>query len=119
MKLGKSTLLAALRGKLPLLSGSRIENDNLRLGVFTQDLAQELDVSARAVDLVTAYAREGKDGDINVSDQDARGVMGRLGLGGEKPLRKVGELSGGKIRCIPLLHKYLRDFSTCATTLSA
>ena len=94
--LGKSTLLAALRGKLPLLSGKRIENDNLRLGVFTQDLAQELDVSARAMDLVTEYARGGKDGDINISNQDARGVMGRLGLGGEKPLRKVGELSGGE-----------------------
>jgi ATP-binding cassette subfamily F protein 3 len=93
---GKSTLLAALRGKLPLLCGKRIENGNLRLGVFTQDLAQELDVNARAMDLVTAYAREGKDGNINVSNQDARGVMGRLGLGGDKPLRKVGELSGGK-----------------------
>lgn len=93
---GKSTLLAALRGKLPLLAGKRIENDNLRLGVFTQDLAQELDVTARAMDLVTEYAREGKDGDINVSNQAARGVMGRLGLSGEKPLRKVGELSGGE-----------------------
>lgn len=93
---GKSTLLAALRGKLPLLVGKRIENDNLRLGVFTQDLAQELDVTARAMDLVTEYAREGKDGDINVSNQAARGVMGRLGLSGEKPLRKVGELSGGE-----------------------
>ena len=90
-------MLAALRGKLRLLSGSRIENDKLRLGVFTQDLAQELDISARAMDLVTEYAREGKDGDITISNQDARGVMGRLGLGGDKPLRMVGELSGGKV----------------------
>lgn len=64
--------------------------------MFTQDLAQELDVTARAMDLVTAHAREGKDGDITVSNQDARNVMGRLGLGDEKPLRKVGELSGGE-----------------------
>jgi len=93
---GKSTLLAALRGKLPLMAGKRIENEKLRLGVFTQDLAQELDVTARAMDLVTAYAREGKHGDITVSNQDARGVMGRLGLGDDKPLRVVGELSGGE-----------------------
>ena len=93
---GKSTLLASLRGKLPLLQGKRVENEKLRLGVFTQDLAQELDVNARAMDLVTEYAREGKDGDFTVSNQDARGVMGRLGLGDEKPLRKVGELSGGE-----------------------
>ena len=64
--------------------------------MFTQDLAQELDVTARAMDLVTAHAREGKDGDITVSNQDARNVMGRLGLGDEKPLRKVGELSAGE-----------------------
>ena len=70
------------------------------LGVFTQDLAQELDVSARAMDLVLDYARGGTTGDITISNQDARGVMGRLGLGDEKPLRKVGELSGGeKARC--------------------
>ena len=90
---GKSTLLHSLRGKLPLLDGSRRENNQLRLGVFTQDLAQELDVTARAVDLVVAYAREV---DINVSEEQARGAMGRLGLEGEKALRKVGDLSGGE-----------------------
>mmetsp|Transcript_15888 Transcript_15888/g.36628 ORF Transcript_15888/g.36628 Transcript_15888/m.36628 type:complete len:726 (-) Transcript_15888:548-2725(-) len=93
---GKSTLLAALRGNLPLLAGERIENDQLRQGVFTQDLAQELDVSARAIDLVTEYARTGVNGDITISDEVARGAMGRLGLGDEKPMRKVGELSGGE-----------------------
>mmetsp|Transcript_11224 Transcript_11224/g.22394 ORF Transcript_11224/g.22394 Transcript_11224/m.22394 type:complete len:726 (+) Transcript_11224:42-2219(+) len=93
---GKSTLLSSLRGKLPLIQGKRVENENLRLGVFTQDLAQELDVNSRAMDLVTEYAREGKHGDITISNQDARGVMGRLGLSDEKPLRKIGELSGGE-----------------------
>jgi len=93
---GKTTLLDTLRGTIPLLGGDRIENPSLRLGVFTQDLAQELDVTARAVDLVTAYARNGDDGDINISDQDARGVMGGLGLTGDKSLRLVGELSGGE-----------------------
>ena len=93
---GKSTLMAALRGTLPLVSGERLENVKLRLGVFTQDLAQELDVNARAVDLVTAHARGGKHGDITVSDQDARSTMGLLGLGQDKPLRKVGDLSGGE-----------------------
>ena len=89
-------LLSALRGKLPLLSGKRIENEKLRLGSFTQDLAQELDAQAVAMDLVLEYAREGKDGDFTISNQDARGVMGRLGLSDEKPLRKVADLSGGE-----------------------
>uniref|UniRef100_A0A7S1UPJ2 ABC transporter domain-containing protein n=1 Tax=Grammatophora oceanica TaxID=210454 RepID=A0A7S1UPJ2_9STRA len=95
---GKSTLLKALRGNLPhmLFDGTRTENEKLRLGVFTQDLAQELDVNARAIDLVTAYAREGQDGNILITDEKARNVMGRLNLAGDKPLRKVGELSGGE-----------------------
>jgi ATPase subunit of ABC transporter with duplicated ATPase domains len=88
--------LDALRGTLPLLGGDRIENETLRLGVFTQDLAQELDPKARAVDLVTAYAREGSHGDIFISDKEARSVMGGLGLQGEKSLRKIGALSGGE-----------------------
>jgi ATP-binding cassette, subfamily F, member 3 len=95
---GKSTLLKALRGNMDhmIQQGTRTENDRLRLGVFTQDLAQELDVEARAVDLVSSYAREGVDGDFTVTDEVVRSVMGRLGLGGEKPLRKVGALSGGE-----------------------
>eukprot|EP00978_Attheya_sp_CCMP212_P006153 scaffold13850_cov50-Attheya_sp.AAC.2 len=95
---GKSTLLKALRGNVEnmIQAGTRTENLQLRLGVFTQDLAQELDKESRAVDLVTAYAREGCDGDVTVTDEDARNVMGRLGLGGEKPLRKIAALSGGE-----------------------
>ena len=93
---GKTTLLDTLRGTIPLLNGDRIENPSLRLGVFTQDLAQELDTSKRAVDIVTAYARTGDDGDINISDQQARSVLGGLGLTGDKSLRLVGELSGGE-----------------------
>ena len=95
---GKSTLLKALRGNVEsmLQEGTRIENQQLRLGVFTQDLAQELDKEARAIDLVTSYARTGQDGDINITDERARGVMGGLGLGGEKPLRQIKALSGGE-----------------------
>ena len=63
------------------------------LGVFTQDLAQELDPNARAVDLVLDHAREG---DVSITEQDARSIMGRLGLRDDKPLRLVGDLSGGE-----------------------
>lgn len=95
---GKSSLLKVLRGNSESMiqKGTRTENRNLKLGVFTQDLAQELDKEERAVDLVTSYAREGADGNIEVKDEDARNVMGRLGLGGEKPLRKIKALSGGE-----------------------
>jgi hypothetical protein len=69
---GKSTLLHSLGGSIPLLKGDRKENPSLRLGVFTQDLAQELDLNSRAVDLVVAYARDGKGGDINLADQEGK-----------------------------------------------
>eukprot|EP00966_Prymnesium_polylepis_P125115 2893360-Prymnesium_polylepis.1 len=39
---GKSTILKALSGALPLAGGVRREDDRLALGVFAQDLAQEL-----------------------------------------------------------------------------
>ena len=45
---------------------------------------------------MTSYARTGEDGDITVTDETARNVMGRLGLSGEKPLRKIKALSGGE-----------------------
>jgi ATP-binding cassette subfamily F protein 3 len=95
---GKSTLLKALRGNVAemIQKGERTENEKLQLGVFTQDLAQELDPQATALELVTGYAREGSNGDVTVTAEAARGVMGRLGLGGEKPLRKVEGLSGGE-----------------------
>ena len=81
---------------MPLLTGDRFCDSNLRLGIFTQDLAQELDTSRRAVDLVLEHARSGDDGNIYISDQEARKILGGLGLQGEKALRKVGQLSGGE-----------------------
>ena len=63
------------------------------MGVFTQDLAQELDADTRAADLVTAHARQD---DMYVSDQDAQSVLGQLSLQGEKALRSIKDLSGGE-----------------------
>ena len=93
---GKSTILHSLANRISLLDGERKENPSLRLGMFTQDLAQELDLDARAVDIVTQYARTGLGGDITFSDEKARSAMGRLGLQGEKALRRIRDLSGGE-----------------------
>lgn len=90
---GKSTLLKALCGMLPLSAGTRKEGDGLRLGVFTQDLAQDLPQDAVALELVLDRVREH---DSTVSDEQARTVLGSLGLMGPKALRKIGILSGGE-----------------------
>ena len=113
---GKSTTLHSLRGSLSLVSGERHECDDLQLGVFTQDLAQELDPQQRAVDLVTAFARGSKGGNLHISDQDARDCLGRLGLSGERSLRRLADLSGGEKARVALAmfalkpsHVYLLD----------
>lgn len=91
---GKSTLVKALAGAIPLAGGERIEDDRLKLGYFRQDLSQELDQDATALDLVVASARA--DGDGMTSEQRGREVLGALGLKGEMALRLVGSLSGGE-----------------------
>jgi len=105
---GKSTLMKALTNELisvkgedseprnVIVSGERIENTSLRAGVFSQDLAQQLDKDSVALDIVMEYARTGEYGNIQISDEQGRSVMGRLGLSGDKPLRKISALSGGE-----------------------
>ena len=90
---GKSTLLSALSGRLTPIAGTRAEGDGLELGVFTQDLAQDLDQESVATDVVTEKVRRK---DPTISDETVRKALGALGLTGEKSLRKVGHLSGGE-----------------------
>ena len=90
---GKSTVLSALSGKLSVSEGARVEGDGLKLGTFTQDLAQDLDQDATGVEIVTNEVRQI---DPSFSDEKARSILGSLGLAQEKGIRKVGLLSGGE-----------------------
>jgi len=90
---GKSTLMATLSEKLAPLEGEVTKGEGLDLGVFTQDLAQDLDSSMIALDHVTGLARQRNPG---LRDEEARTVMGTLGLSGDKAIRPIGQLSGGE-----------------------
>ena len=90
---GKSTLVKALAGTLPLSEGKRIEDDRLALGYFTQDLAQDLDQSRVAIELVMEEVRKY---DPLLPDSAGRAVLGALGLRGEMVMRRIGDLSGGE-----------------------
>lgn len=68
---GKSTMLRALTGALPLQHGERSTGEGLELGVFTQDLAQDLPQEAIAVEHVLEVVRQK---DPLISDQQARGA---------------------------------------------
>lgn len=60
--LGKSTLLSALSGRLVPIDGLRTEGDGLELGVFTQDLAQDLVsqlVESRGSERIGRFVHEG------------------------------------------------------------
>ncbi len=86
---GKSTLLHAFSGRVPLLAGRRRVGDRVRIGLFTQDLAQDLPGERSGLEHLEATAPL-------VPPQQIRGTLGALGLSGEMALRPIRELSGGE-----------------------
>ena len=86
---GKSTLLRALAGLLPLAGGRRRVAEGVRLGVFTQEAARELDPSQHALDQVMSRAP-------TASPEQVRAVLGALGLSGDAAMRVIASLSGGE-----------------------
>jgi ABC-type multidrug transport system ATPase subunit len=86
-------LLKALSGALPLAAGARKEDDRLRLGIFAQDLAQELPQDEIALSFVASSVREF---DPSITEERCRTIMGSLGLVGDKGVRPIGSLSGGE-----------------------
>ncbi len=86
---GKSTLLHAFSGRVPLLAGRRRVGDRVRIGLFTQDLAQDLPGDRSGLEHLEATAPL-------VPPQQIRGTLGALGLSGEMALRPIRELSGGE-----------------------
>ncbi|GAB5357864.1 hypothetical protein AAMO2058_000411400 [Amorphochlora amoebiformis] len=89
---GKSTLMAALRGDLPLKEGNLYHSERTILGVFTQDLAQDLPQDKTAINHVLDTVQVMG----SMTDEDGRKALGALGLSGPKALRKIGDLSGGE-----------------------
>ena len=91
---GKSTLLKSISGTMPLISGEReITDDRVKLGVFSQDLAQYLPKEKSCLEYVLDVAREDDPATI---EQVGRQALGALGITGTMALRKVGSLSGGE-----------------------
>ena len=86
---GKSTLLHAIAGRLQPRTGKRKLGQNVRIGVYDQDLAQELPADVTALDVVLAAAPA-------VLPARARAALGALGLPGDLALRETGALSGGE-----------------------
>ncbi|CAI5475208.1 unnamed protein product [Closterium sp. Yama58-4] len=92
---GKSTLLKAMAAGAgaELMGGERETGEGASLGVFSQDLAQDLPQDVTALDYVLSVAREHNP---LVTNEQGRTALGSLGLSGPAALRQIAALSGGE-----------------------
>jgi ATP-binding cassette subfamily F protein 3 len=98
---GKSTLLRILAERDAPDRGVVRLSEGMRTAYFSQDAADELPAGVRAVDAVL-------DGSL-VSEEDARALLGRLGLGGDATDKPVEAFSGGERRRIMLARLMARS----------
>jgi ATP-binding cassette subfamily F protein 3 len=98
---GKSTLLKILAGLVAPDAGSVKISDGVRFAYFAQDSEAELDAGVTAVDAVLEAAP--------IVEQEARALLGRMGLGGEQADKPVEAFSGGERRRIMLARLMARS----------
>jgi ATP-binding cassette subfamily F protein 2 len=88
---GKSTLLRIFTGKLQPTSGSVSRHTHLKLGMYSQHSAEQLDLTKSALDFVREkYASKSQD------YQYWRQQLGRYGLSGDAQTALIGTLSEGQ-----------------------
>ncbi|KMU79246.1 ATP-binding cassette sub-family F member 3 [Coccidioides immitis RMSCC 3703] len=88
---GKSTLLRLMTGKLSPTSGSVTRHTHLKLGLYSQHSAEQLDLTKSALDFVRDKYKE-KSQDY----QYWRQQLGRYGLTGDAQTALMGTLSEGQ-----------------------
>ncbi|KAI9888870.1 MAG: ABC transporter ATP-binding protein arb1 [Vezdaea aestivalis] len=88
---GKSTLLRLMTGKLSTTAGNVSRHSHLKLGMYSQHSAEQLDLTKSALDFVRdKYANKSQD------YQYWRQQLGRYGLSGESQTALMGTLSEGQ-----------------------
>ncbi len=98
---GKSTLLKILAGILEFQKGTRNEGHNAKIGYFSQHRAATLDPAKTVLDEVMASNGE-------LSENDARGILGSFLFRKDEIYKKTGVLSGGEKTRLNLI-KFLVD----------
>ncbi|KAK4502023.1 hypothetical protein PRZ48_007834 [Zasmidium cellare] len=88
---GKSTLLRIFTGKLSPTSGSVSRHTHLKLGMYSQHSAEQLDLTKSSLDFV-----RDKYPSISQDYQYWRQQLGRYGLSGESQTAVMGTLSEGQ-----------------------
>ncbi|KAK1756974.1 P-loop containing nucleoside triphosphate hydrolase protein [Echria macrotheca] len=88
---GKSTLLRLMTGKLSPTNGSVTRHTHLKLGLYSQHSAEQLDLTKSALDFVRdKYASKSQD------YQYWRQQLGKYGLSGDSQTSLMGTLSDGQ-----------------------
>ena len=98
---GKSTLLKILAGLVQADAGTIEFASGVKPAYFSQESSAELAAGARAVDVVMEAQ--------GLSPQQARSLLGRMGLGGEHADKTVESFSGGERRRIMLARLMSRE----------
>jgi ATP-binding cassette subfamily F protein 3 len=98
---GKSTLLKILAGVLEFQQGKRTEGPNAKIGYFSQHRAATLDPNKSILDEVRASNGE-------LSENDARGILGSFLFRKDDIYKKTTVLSGGEKTRLNLV-KFLVD----------
>ena len=98
---GKSTLLKILAGVLEFQKGKRNEGPNAKIGYFSQHRAATLDPNKSILDEVKASNGE-------LSENDARGILGSFLFRKDDIYNKTSVLSGGEKTRLNLV-KFLVD----------
>lgn len=102
---GKSTLLKTLLGKVPLLSGNRLVGNRIRLGLYSQDLAQQLPMDQTPLSYIHDSCPASKESEI-------RRALGSLGLASTAHNRQIELLSGGEKARVVLAELSLAGYNT-------
>lgn len=89
---GKTTLMRALAGNLPLTEGRRVVGANTVTGYLSQEYGETMPADWTVDDVVRSSAR-------GMNSQERRTVLGSFGFSGDSIEKRVEVLSGGeKIR---------------------
>ena len=85
---GKTTLLRLILGELEASTGTAQLGNNVKVAMFHQHQADELDLEKT---VIAAFS-----GGIDPGKRNLRTVLGSFGFSGDAADRKVGDLSGGE-----------------------
>jgi ATP-binding cassette subfamily F protein 3 len=99
---GKSTLIKVLAGTQAVMSGERIEPQDVRIGYFAQHQLEQLDADSSPLRHLQRL-------DPRAKEQDLRNFIGGFGFSGDAAMGSVANFSGGeKARLVLALLVYQR-----------